>query len=1772
MAATVLLVRPGVDRLEHAPSGIALASNDVVEEVARPDEALERLAAPGHGIDALILPSDLDDPLETAQRAHALDPDLAIVVMCEPERCVQVARALEFAPFLGEDVVVLSTAEREALADEIASAIDRVRTRRTFRHMANPRTAAAQAGPAHQYLGELLEHAPIGVVIVEPSGAVIGWNARAGAMLGTSEREIAGTSLAGLFEDSPQLLDLIGQAAVGASAPAVSFERISSAGEPQFVEIMATSLTGRAGEPGVMLLLRDVTESVVGEGERRWMEEALRFQKTLLKSQSEASMEGTLVVSRDGRILSFNRRFGELWGIETSDPALRFGEVAQQALEEKLARPDEFFARLAALADDPHDTEPEELALRDARLFETYSAPVKSEGGAHYGRVWFFHDLTERKRAEERVAYLAEASEILGGSLDYEQTLGSVAKLAIPTLADWCIVDELRDNGIARVAVAAADERKQGLLEELRDEYPPTWDSPQPAARALREGEIVVFEEFTPESLREMVHDERHYALIRDLGPVSALALPLQAHGQTLGTITFAFAESGRRYSSSDISLATEIARRAALAIDRARLYRGEHTARLRAEAAHDRLAFLADASSVLARSLDYEATLARVAALAVPRLADWCIVYLAEPGGRIRRLAIEHSGDLSQRAIVAELADFEFDPDATHGVPSVIRTGEPEFHPVATAALFASDAVERERLEELLADVGIASWMCAPLAAHERILGAITFVSVDPERRYTTDDLALAQELANRAALAVDNARLYSEAQEAFKSKETTFALLNTLLRTAPVGLAFFDSALRYVLLNDALAAINGIAAIDHVGKTVTDVLPDWDPQVVADMRKVLETREPIIDREIAGTTPAAPDVLRHWVTSYYPVELADDVFGIGAVVVEITERKRAEEERAYLLALEREARAEAEKANEILAHVEAVTEAALAHDDLNERLRNLLSRVVGVVRADTAAVLLLNESRDELVAFASIGLEEEVEHGIRIPVGKGFAGRIVARQEPVLIEDVDHADVLNPFLREKGIKSLLGVPLMVGAEATGVLHVGTLVRREFTQDDVRLLQLVAERVALAIEHGRAWEAVRKVETVTEAALANLGLDELLEELLARITTALGTDTAVILLADDAGEELVARAGVGLEGMGPDDVRVPVGRGFAGEVAATARPVSLPDLGEMEIFDVRLKTKGVRSALGVPLLVEGRVTGVLHVGTLRRRYFTDEDARVLQLVADRVALAVERARLFEAEREARADAQTAGDRLAFIAEASAVLSASLEYERTLARVAELAVPRLADWCVVYSADPDGGIRRLAVEHPDQGEKHALTSELAEIALNENANVGVPHVIRSGEPAFYPDASAALLASDMADPDRVQPILEQLGITSWMCVPLSAHGRTLGAISFVSAKSGRRYDREDLALAEDLARRAAVAADNARLYREAQARADAARALETIGDGVLLVDRGGIVRVWNPAAQAITGLPADEVVHRAAAEAIPGWSDIAHLLPVAEAPGRATRPESVPIEIGGREIWLSVSAVGFSEGTVYAFRDLTEERRLDQLKTEFVATASHELRTPLAAVYGAAMTLRRRDFVLDDEHRDLLLSVIADESDRLARIVNDILWASRLDSGEVGIEIKPFDARVPAQRVVEAARTHLPPDVELELSATRDLPRVAADESKVSQVLTNLVENAIKYSPDGGRIELRLEAGEHRFRFSVTDEGIGIPMNEQARIFEKFYRLDPNLTRGVGGTGLGLYICRELVRRMNGRIWVTSREDQGSRFSVELPLAETQKR
>jgi len=685
--------------------------------------------------------------------------------------------------------------------------------------------------------------------------------------------------------------------------------------------------------------------------------------------------------------------------------------------------------------------------------------------------------------------------------------------------------------------------------------------------------------------------------------------------------------------------------------------------------------------------------------------------------------------------------------------------------------------------------------------------------------------------------------------------------------------------------------------------------------------------------------------------------------------------------------------------------------------------------------------------------------------------------------------------------------------------------------------------------------------DRARRLQRVAELLAEAVTPQEVLDAILTEGVRAAEAHAGAIGVLDEDGKtiELLAQRGYDPEVMAgwvtfPLDADLPMS-----EVLRTGEPVFITSIAERNRRYPALSHQGQEGhALAVlPLAVESAVFGGLSLSFDRDMEFEPERRELKMAFARQAAQALARSRLYAAEQSLR-------KRMTFLAEASELLASSLDYSRTLRRLAQLCVPVLADWCAIDMLGPNGEIQRLAVAHEDP-EKVRWAYELQErYPPDPDAPHGVANVLRTGEAEFLPSIPQKLLDRAIGDDEELRRIVDELGLTSSIAVPLNARGRTLGALNLITADTHPPFTQADFELALELARRAAIAVDNARLYREAQRGANAAQALAYVADGVVLLDPEGIVRHWNPAAASITGLSEEDALDRPVSEVVPAWDALTSHVPLV-APGAAARPVTVPLVLGGQERWVSVSGVGFAPGRrVYALQDVTEERALEKARSDFVATASHELRTPLAAVYGAVRTLRRDDVELSDDDRTQFLEMIESEATRLARIVDQILLAGQLDADAVELELSECDPSDIAARVLESAQLHVPKTIQLSLDVDGS-PKISCDEHKLRQVLVNLVDNAVKYSPDGGRVELRVRNGDGSCEIDVVDQGLGIPPSERERIFEKFYRVDPQQTHGVGGSGLGLYICRELVERMDGRLSVESEPGKGSRFRVELP-------
>jgi signal transduction histidine kinase len=529
---------------------------------------------------------------------------------------------------------------------------------------------------------------------------------------------------------------------------------------------------------------------------------------------------------------------------------------------------------------------------------------------------------------------------------------------------------------------------------------------------------------------------------------------------------------------------------------------------------------------------------------------------------------------------------------------------------------------------------------------------------------------------------------------------------------------------------------------------------------------------------------------------------------------------------------------------------------------------------------------------------------------------------------------------------------------------------------------------------------------------------------------------------------------------------------------------------------------------------------------------------------------------------------------------------AARTLGETLEPDRVYDRFRDLLADVVQhDGVLVSSYDEGDGLIRCDYAWSDGNRLDV--SVFPPVPLNREGGGMQSKVIVSGEPLMFNDVATVVQKPggtyyDVDREGKVRKLPESgpPGSKAAMMVPVKHEGGVVGVVQVMS--NSAEYSFDQLELVDGLVQQMGAAVRNARLQREqrrleaaefaaravATEREQAANVLDAVGDGIFLVDGAGVIRLWNRAAALVTGMRGDAVRNVPVVDVFPEWEALVARIPVVEH-GAAARTATLPVHVGTRDLWLSFVAVSIPDGIVYAFRDLTSERTLEEEKSDFIATISHELRTPMAAVYGAAQTLLMRDSELTPEQKREMLEMVASQSARLGQITEAVLLATQLDRGTLDVQSEAVDVGELTRTTVEAMRPQLPASAEVDLEIVPQVGTATGAPDRIQQVLVNLLDNAVKYGGEG-TVSVRVEPANGVVRILVADTGPGIPFGEQQRIFEKFYRSGPELTRATGGTGLGLYISRELVQRMGGRLEVRSQPGSGSTFVVELPRPEVE--
>jgi PAS domain S-box-containing protein len=826
----------------------------------------------------------------------------------------------------------------------------------------------------------------------------------------------------------------------------------------------------------------------------------------------------------------------------------------------------------------------------------------------------------------------------------------------------------------------------------------------------------------------------------------------------------------------------------------------------------------------------------------------------------------------------------------------------------------------------------------------------------------------------------------------------------------------------------------------------------------------------------------------------------------------------------------------------------------------DIDELLRVAVKQTGSALGVDRT-LIRLGPREGEVTA------QWHVESLAPVPPGERLAvSNLAARTgSTIALEDIEVAPELDDAtlggresLQRLRSRAVLAVPIVVFDELLGVLALHRTRPGRWTAQEITLTEAVAREIALALrvasllrENERRIAQQTAFFRIAELLGQSLSLAETVKALAQAANEALGGSFAAILLPRRLRLELVAGAALpGALAAALED-GVPESADCLRVAAEDGRMLASPDVTEDDRFERRwrdaAKSAGYRALLAIPLeSPRMERSGLVVIFFQDERAFSDEDLDLAQHLGDAARGALERSELFEAERTSRALSQQ-------LAKTGGALASELDPAAVLEEVVNQAPALLgADACAVRTLEEDELVVSAAA---GAGAEEAVGSRSSATTWLSG------DVFQSRSPLAVDDVTSdeRLLRAD--------PILAA-GYASYLGVPLSGPEGVLAGVLAVYDRRERTWRPEEIEALLALAANTSAALANAELYSRVSLEKERSVAiLANIADGIVALDRDGKVVLWNAAAEEITGVPQEEAIGRTTVQVLQrqleSGEEAAH-------PGQRL----VSIQRGGEEAWLSLSEavmrdpLGAVAGRIFAFRDISADRMVEQVKSDFVAAVSHELRTPLTSIYGFAETLLRQDVPFGEDERRTFLGYIASESERLTGIVDQLLNVARLDTGDLQVELGRIDVGSVVSEVVETVEeSDIVNGHRFEVDLPEEPLAAEADPDKVRQVFNILVENALRYSPGGGTVTVGARRNADRVEVRVVDEGIGIPAGERERIFRKFYRAESAARDGAAGTGLGLFIAKELVTAMGGRIWVDSTEGEGSSFSFELPVA-----
>jgi PAS domain S-box-containing protein len=758
------------------------------------------------------------------------------------------------------------------------------------------------------------------------------------------------------------------------------------------------------------------------------------------------------------------------------------------------------------------------------------------------------------------------------------------------------------------------------------------------------------------------------------------------------------------------------------------------------------------------------------------------------------------------------------------------------------------------------------------------------------------------------------------------------------------------------------------------------------------------------------------------------------------------------------------------------------------------------------------------------------------------------------------------------------------------------------------FSTTETDLARTIANQSATALENARLYQnTVTRAEqlTIINRASYEIGLRMDPEEIYAAIhravTQLMVTESFVIALMDEERGEIDGVYLVDPKGRSPN-VRIPLGQGLSGRVIASGEPLLISDMAEVEALGGRTFGEGQpRSIVGVPIMMGGKVLGMLSAQSYQPNIYTMDEQQILSTLANQAAVAIQNARLFAETRRLNEELEKR------VAERTAELQREQRGTETLLRIltevsASLDLDRALNRTLALLNDAIGAEQGsvLMINQQDGSLSYRagygyVTPVMTEGSKPTSLKVGeglAGWVIKNRQSVRIPDVRK--------DKRWIKLPLSTPLHRSVVAAPLVVGEEVIGVIMVFHRKVDY-FTPEHMNLVQAIGSQVAVAINNAQLYelirdqaerlgsmlRGQQVEASRQRAiLEAVADGVLVTDPTNGITFINTSAERILSLKSAQVVGQTLdnfvglfGKAAQTWMQTIRLWsedPSSHQVGD-TYAEQLTLE-NGRVVLVHLAPVTWKNeflGTVSIFRDITHEVEVDRLKSEFVATVSHELRTPMTSIKGYVDILLMGAAGAMNENQTHFLEIVRSNTERLSILVNDLLDISRIEAGRVSLSIQAVDMRELVNDILADLQNRSQEEnkpIGMKLDVPANLPRIRGDLERVRQILDNLVDNAYHYTPENGQITIHMQNENGLVQVDVHDTGIGVPLADQDRVFERFFRGEHPLVLATPGTGLGLAIVRQLVSMHGGKIWMTSTgiTGEGSTFSFTLPIYEAE--